>query len=171
MARNPEIERQTATDLITVLLQERLRRQSSGTFHPSVERQIRRVISHVLLWNHSQANGDKYNGCHYWSEGALQSRLRHGKVNTNHRQVEGDALRHEHLFPRKQLITKLFSLSDPTPSEVLTILDCLNIAVIITKSEDALLPNEGDETAPWERYRKAGIKWKDTAEIIRNHDD
>ncbi len=166
MARNPEIERQTATELITVLLQERKRRQANGTNNSTVEGQIRRVISHVLLWNHSQADGDKYNGCRYWSEGALQSRLRHGKVNTNHRQVEGDALRHEHLFPRKQLITKLFLLSDPTSNEVRAILDHLNIAVIVTKEEDARLQNEGDETDPWERYRKAGIKWKDTIEGV-----
>ena len=164
MARDPEAERQAAAELITLLLQERQRRQKDKCLSTAHNQQISRIISHVHLWKHSEAEGDKYKGCRYWSEGALQSQHRHGKVDTDHRRVGGDALRHEHLFPRKQLIAKLFSISEPNATEVRTLLGRLNIAVIVTMDEDKILPREGDETDPWDRYRKTGIRWQNICE-------
>jgi hypothetical protein len=159
MPKNPEEERQSAAELITLLLQERERRLESKTYSKVNDNHIRRTISHVLLWKHSEAEGNKYKDCRYWSEGAIQSEKRYGKVITNKNLCGGDALRHEHLFPRKQLIIKLFSIEKPDIREVREILDRLNIAVIVTIDEDKLLGRiEGNESNPWKRYENAGVK-------------
>lgn len=129
MAKNPEAERQSVAELITLLLQERKRRHGSNTLTAQNNDRIRGILSHVLLWKHSEADGDKYLGCRFWSTGALESLSNNGKVVTRQTVCGDDALRHEHLFPRKQLIAKLFSISDPTVTKVREILDRLNIAV------------------------------------------
>lgn len=160
-SKDAELERQSATDLITLLLQERWRRIDAGTLSGINERHIYYVLSHALIWCFSEAGGHKYEGCRFWSEGALRSLRKHGKVVTNRKEVGGDALRHEHLFPRKQLIAKLFSVVDLSTAEVRTILDQFNIAVIVSHDEDVRLSREGDESDPWERYRRAAVSWRD----------
>lgn len=158
MAKNPEAERQAAAELVTLLLHERQRQLGNGTYAKEIDNHIRGIISHVLLWKHSEAEGEKYKDCRYWSQGALESVRRHGKVVTSRNICGGDALRHEHLFPRKQLINKLFLIHEPTLSEIRETLDRLNVAVIVTIDEDKSLGNaEGDESNPWNRYDKAGV--------------
>jgi hypothetical protein len=162
MAKNPEAERQSVAELTTLLLQERQRRTTNASYNKENNKHIRRTISHVLLWEHSEAEGEKYKGCRYWSEGAVQSLKKHGKVVTSRTLFGGDALLHEHRFPRKQLIDKLFSITKPTVSNVRTLLDKLNIAVIVTVDEHKELSKfEGDESGPWSRYDNAGILVRD----------
>jgi len=165
--RDPEEERHSAAELIALLLGDRRRRIAEGRLSGANGRHIKNAITHSLLWRFSEADGDKYDGCRYWTEGALQSRERHGKAVTDERLVGSDALRHEHLFPRKQLIERLFALDVPdVPDEtavadVRALLDRYNIAVIVTLEEDRRLPREGDPDDPWERYRGVGIAWRE----------
>lgn len=155
--KNPEQERRSAAELLVVLLQERLRRIAQDALDHANKRHIKQLCS-TLLWKHSEAFG-KYDGCRHWSHGALESRRKHRKPVTNKVRHGSDALRHEHLFPRRQLVKKLFSLQDPSVLEVRAILDRLNIGVVVTVAEDERLPGEGVEADPWDRYRTASIRW------------
>lgn len=110
--KRPEDVRQSAAELLALLVRDRRHRIDDGTISATHQRHFRELCS-LLLWKHSEAFG-KYRGCRYWSLGALASRKTHGGVVTNRARRGGEALRHEHLFPRKQLIDKLFSLDDPT---------------------------------------------------------
>jgi hypothetical protein len=85
-----------------------------------------------------------------------------GGAGKSDRRLHGAAaVRHEHLFPRAQLIRKLLGLEDPSPMKVAEILERLNIGVVVTVEEHGRLPPDGDECDPWERYRRAGIAWTD----------
>jgi hypothetical protein len=165
VSKNPESIRQSVAELIALLLQERQRVHSSETYDESYrnvhDSHVYDLISGVLLWRYSEAEGHKYKGCRYWSEGALSSLTRHGNVITSRERVGGDALRHEHIFPRKEQTAKLFSIAEPTVSKVRELLEQFNIAVIVTHDEHQRLSTEGDESDPWERYRNAGVHWKD----------
>ena len=159
MAKNPEAERQSVVELVTLLLQERQRRLTNSNYSKENNNHIKYVLSHALLWKYTEAEGHKYKKCRYWSEGAVNSFKRHGDIITNRNICGGEALQHEHLFPLKQLIDKLFVISDPTEIKVKELLSKLNIAVIVTIDEHKLLHKfEGDENNPWTRYEKAGIK-------------
>lgn len=159
MPKDPEAERQSAAELITLLLQERLRRQAEGRLSSVNERHIYLLFSGQLLWRHSEAEG-KTTGCRYWSDGALQSREQYGTKASERKVAREDALQHDHLFPRKQLIAKLFSLGGPTVAEVRETLDRFNIGVVVTVKEHERL-GDGVESDPWERYRVAGIQWQE----------
>ncbi len=167
-SKNPEAIRQSAVELITLLLQERQHRHESGSYDANYndvkDSHIYHLISGVLLWRYSEAEGHKYKDCRYWSEGAIRSREHHGKVVTSREQVGGDALRHEHIFPRKEQTAKLFLITEPTDSAVKEVLERFNIAVIVTHEEHEILSREGNESDPWERYRKAGIGWRNICE-------
>jgi hypothetical protein len=62
------------------------------------------------------------------------------------------------LFPRYETIKLLLDLDAPTAEAVSEYL-ALNIGVIVTVEEDALLSKHGDKNDPWQRYRDAGVKW------------
>ncbi len=159
MAKNPEAERQSVVELITLLLQERERRLNNNSYSKENDSHIKNVLSHCLLWKYTEAEGHKYKKCRYWSEGAIKSFERYG--DTSKRVCGSDALQHEHVFPLKQLINKLFLVNTPTEVKVSELLSKLNIAVIVTINEHGLLHKiEGDENNPWMRYEKAGIKVK-----------
>lgn len=113
----------------------------------------------TLLWKHTEASG-KYDGCPYWSTKALASRGKHGKVVTSKREDRYGALRHEHLFPRNQMIEELFSIAAPNMKDVEEKLKH-NIGVVVTVEEDEKLEKEGMFSDPWKRYRDAGIEWKE----------
>src|SRR5687767_8972146 len=98
MPKDAEAERQSVAELVSLLLFERLKRRAENNYSKENENHIKRIISHVLLWKHSEAEGDKYKDCLYWSVGALRSREFYGKVITSKTISGGAALRHEHLF-------------------------------------------------------------------------
>jgi hypothetical protein len=155
--KNSNDERQSAAEFIVLLLSERLRRKAHGPYTTANERHIRRLCS-ALLWQHSEAAG-KYKGCQHWSVAAIESFRKHNRIVTSKRDYRDEALIHEHLFPRSQLLNLLFKLSEPTVADVRALLDRLNIGVVITAGEDKLLSKKGVESDPWERYRKAGIEY------------
>jgi len=159
MRRIPDEERDSVVDWAQVLLAERIRHKDPTA---AFNRRLRQLLSE-LLWKFSEANG-KYGGCRYWSVSAIESRKKHGAIVTSYPKVGGDALRHEHLFPRAQLIERLFSLTDPTTESIRAELTRLNIGVVVTEREHRLLSDEGALNDPWKRYRIAGVEWVDTWE-------
>jgi hypothetical protein len=91
----------------------------------------------------------------------LESKAKHGRVVTSKLLYGQDALRHEHLFPRQQLIAALFEIEDPIEEQVRPRLARLNIGVVVTESEHRRLASQGQEIDPWNRYREAEIEWID----------
>jgi hypothetical protein len=159
--KRPQDEQESAAELITLLLLERRNRMGAGTCNGANDRHFDKLCS-LLLWMHSEAFG-KYRGCRFWSQGACASREKHGRIITDKKGCDGEAVLHEHLFPRGQLIEKLFSLDSPSVEEVRSLLGHLNIGVVISVEEDRRLAPEGVESDPWERYRQAGIAVRDMA--------
>ena len=103
MKYSPQEEEQTSVDLILQLLKHRELLQENQLINNSYERQIKQLIT-TLLWKHAEAYG-KYKGCRCWSHEALESLKKHNnEVVTNKTVDPTRALRHEHLFPRKQAI-------------------------------------------------------------------
>ncbi|MBI5096719.1 MAG: hypothetical protein HZB32_03590 [Nitrospirae bacterium] len=157
MNANADQKKQVAEELILELLTYRKSLILAGRSTESHEQQLKDLIT-TLLWKHTEAHG-KYDGCLYWSKQALLSRKKHGKVVTKKREDPEGALRHEHLFPRKQSIEKLFALDSPNMTMVQEILS-VNIGVVVTVQEDHQLARDGVFEDPWKRYRDAGIEWE-----------
>lgn len=107
----------------------------------SYEKQFKELIT-TLLWTHTESHR-KYIGCKYWSERALESLNKHGgKVVTSKTIDPTHALRHEHLYPRKQTIELLLTIEKPTLEAVKKLLEN-NIGVVVTVEEDARLSKVG----------------------------
>jgi len=154
----PIEEEQTSADLILQLLLYRQSLISKKLSNNSYEKQFKELIT-TLLWKHTEAHG-KYLGCKHWSDGALESLKKHNnKVITSKSIDPTHALRHEHLFPRKQSIELLLSLTSPTLESVDDLLK-LNIGVVVTVEEDSRLSKIGNQNDPWQRYRDANITWQ-----------
>lgn len=154
----PIEEEQSSADLILQLLMYRKCLIADKIINNSYEKQLRELIT-TLLWKHTESYG-KYIGCKYWSEGALESLKKHnGKVVTSKSVDPTHALRHEHIFPRKQTIELLLALGSPALDSVNKYLEH-NIGVVVTVDEDSRLSKIGNPNDPWQRYRDANIKWR-----------
>lgn len=112
------------------------------------------AVVHEITWIWSEFNG-KHQGCKYWSEKAINSGL------TNKELI------HEHIVPRKVMISALMNMENPTPDKIFNYLKKYCIGVVVTKEEDIRLnkaglrskmPNSWNEDDPWERYNLVGIK-------------
>lgn len=155
----PFEEEQSSADLILQLLVYRKSLIEKQFINNSYEKQFKELIT-TLLWKHTEAYG-KYVGCKYWSYGALESLKNHGnKVVTSKTIDPTHALRHEHLFPRKQTIELLLALDTPVLESVNDYLE-LNIGVVVTVEEDSRLSKTGNQDDPWQRYRDANIMWQE----------
>jgi len=159
MKYSPMEEEQTSADLTLQLLIYRKTLQENQLMNNSYEKQFKELIT-TLLWKHTEAYG-KYKGCRCWSHGALESLKKHNdKVVTSTSVDPTHALRHEHLFPRKQTIELLLELDLINKQSVLEILK-LNIGVVVTVSEDSRLSKLGNKNNPWQRYIDANIEWQE----------
>jgi hypothetical protein len=157
--KRAEARRQGTAELLSLILSERRRILASGSLDLHREKLYRGLIS-KCLWFHSTGDG-KYQGCRYWSTGAMDSVKRHGKPRTNKRKYGEDALRHEHLFPRNELVDFLLEQTATDAVSIRRILDRLNIGVVVTIREDNRLPKEVDAEDPWTRYRTVGVECVD----------
>ncbi|MCP5021602.1 MAG: hypothetical protein GY930_07470 [bacterium] len=158
--KNPGATRNSVVLWLSVLLNHRIELLEKEEYTLEANRHLRELISR-LLWKHSEADG-KYVGCRFWSLGAIQSHRHHGRVVTSLSEFPTDALRHEHLVPRHQLTSLLIELESPTEERVKSLLEDLNVGVVVTVSEHDLLAESGNEADPWQRYRDAGVEWEDT---------
>jgi hypothetical protein len=113
-----------------------------------------------VVWIWSEFEG-KYEGCRYWSEGALEARR------TNKPIV------HEHLVPKRVIIDLLMSIRNPTAGAIRDLLDRFCVGVVVSQEEDRKLNScrlrstmpqgwtVNDD--PWARHIRAGIKSKQMA--------
>ena len=153
----PIEEEQASADLMLQLLLYRQTLIRRKLCNNSYEKQFKELIT-TLLWKHTEAHG-KYLGCKHWSDSALESLKKHNnKVITSKSIDPIGALRHEHLFPRKQSVELLLSLVSPTLDSVNDLLK-LNIGVVVTVEEHNRLSRDGNQNDPWQRYRDANITW------------
>jgi hypothetical protein len=109
------------------------------------------------IWTWTEYEG-KHEGCRYWSSLARRHRRSPSK------------LIHEHLVPKKVIITLLREMSAPTSESVHALLERLCIGVVVTRVEDAALsaaglrsrmPAEWDGMDVWVRYKAVGIEWSE----------
>src|SRR5712692_7817168 len=80
--KQPDDEKQSAAEVLSLLLRERLHRMTDGTYNHANTRHLRELCS-ILLLKHSEASG-KHQGCRFWSQGATGSFQKHGS--RGHRQ-------------------------------------------------------------------------------------
>lgn len=106
-----------------------------------------------IFWVWTEFDG-KYEGCKYWSESAINSKL------------IGKGLVHEHIVPRKIIRDRLLNINNPTPDAIRSLLDQFCIGVVVTQKEDKKLdslklrskmPNDWDGNDAWARHKAAGI--------------
>lgn len=106
-----------------------------------------------ICWTLSELDG-KYQGCRWWSRQALEG---------------GHELRHEHVVPRRVMITLLLDDVDVDESRIRSILQ-LCVGAVITKAEDqglnaagyrSRMPDGWDGHDVFARYRAAGIELVD----------
>lgn len=108
-----------------------------------------------ICWTLSELDG-KYEGCRWWSRQALEG---------------GHELRHEHVVPRRVLISLLLAMTDVDEVGVRSVLQ-LCVGAVITKVEDSQLnvvglrsrmPDDWDGRDVFARYHRAGIELIDKA--------
>ncbi|MDR9500401.1 MAG: hypothetical protein RI601_01255 [Desulfurivibrionaceae bacterium] len=111
------------------------------------------VVSEIT-WVWSEFDG-KHKGCKYWSSKALTSGLPNRE------------LVHEHIVPKRVLISSIINEIENTPDEIHEYLERFCIGVVVTKDEDALLNDAGlrskmpahwNGSDPWARYNEVGIR-------------
>ncbi len=160
---DPHVVRSTATELVHQILVERNRLAANGSLVAEYDAHVRRLCD-VLAWRHSEAFG-KYEGCPRWTKAARASFVRFGRRVTSVQLAGDDALRHEHAYPRKELVDGLFALVAPTPNEVAGFLESHNIGVVVTAEEARRLDEHaGTRDDPFLRYRLAAVELEETSE-------
>ena len=140
-------------------------------YNNNVSDYLKKILLDRLLWATTEHdnNGDykKYLGQPYWSIGAIRKLLDNM---ANKRNLFLD-LRHEHAVPKKEIKHKILDLETKSYDNIISILDDLGHAVVVSKEEDGLLnkagyrskmpiklsKNPGIEEV-FSRYREAGIK-------------
>lgn len=92
-----------------------------------------------------------------------------GKYATRYRSLDSDSpppgtkLQHEHVIPRKELIDAI--MNEPHRARELL---ATAVACVVTVEEHRRLTRvsrENPELKGWERYRAAGIEWRDVDEV------
>lgn len=124
-----------------------------------------------LLWATTEHDDEgkykKYIGQPYWSIGAL----RQVQQNLASQRNFAHNLRHEHAVPKKEIRKRIIALAAKNHENVMTILDDLGHAVVVSKDEDDLLNKAGLRSKMpldlvekpligdvFSRYKEAGIK-------------
>jgi hypothetical protein len=106
----------------------------------SSDKHLSGLIVDRFLWAATEDNDQnkrvKYLGQPYWSKQAIK---KYQEQNQGKKSKCFSGLRHEHIFPRNMIKTKIFQLEHPTPEKLFSILDKYCHAVIITTDEDQLL--------------------------------
>ena len=126
------------------------------------------------MWAWTEQHG-KYLGCPYLTKLA---------IGVYKRDRSTDGLRHEHVVPKKCLMSMLFNLPNPTPQHVIEILSRYLIGVIVTREEDAILGVEYSKSMPaefencpdvtardaWLRYKLCKIDGVDVSALPNEHE-
>ena len=93
---------------------------------------ITREILGRCIWKYSEAFG-KFKGCPFWSVKAYKLFFTQKSSSSS---ILGKILRHEHTFPQRLLIEKLWSLKSPTKDSVRKLYDKYAVATVVTKEEN-----------------------------------
>ena len=115
-----------------------------------------------LLWKYSEAYGrkrDKYKRNPLWSKDAIASCEKHG-LNTQKAKIHEDALRYEHVVPKKTLIEELLSRKHAERTRIEGVFR-LSIGAVVTHGEhtqlDTKAPFKDFQDKPLLRYKQAKI--------------
>jgi len=135
-------------------------------FYKDEGKKVNDLITRELLgrsiWKYSEAYG-KFKGCPFWSVKAYNLFLKQKSSSVG---ILGKYLRHEHTFPQRLLIEKMWSLKDPTKENIRELYDKFAVAAVVTKEENDKLNSKDvglrvstiDENNIWLRYNNPKIK-------------
>jgi len=123
-----------------------------------------------VVWAYTEAPG-KYRGNPIWSIGAIGSYKKwNSQCWKNPKKKKGlvlpddDRLVHEHVVPRKFVVSKLLNLANPTEQRIGSLLRKFALAAIVTRKENRRLRRHGNDSSnnferdPWIRYKSAKIR-------------
>jgi len=125
---------------------------------------ITKEILGRTIWKYSEAFG-KFKGCPFWSVKAYDFYTSQKSKPTT---LIAKNLRHEHTFPQKLLVTKMWNLKTPSKKIIRELYDEYAIATVVTKEENlklnstavGLRSNTINESNIWLRYNNDRIKIK-----------
>ena len=125
---------------------------------------ITREILGRCIWKYSEAFG-KFKGCPFWSIEAYNFYINQKSKSTA---LIAKNLRHEHTFPQKLLVKKMWNLKTPSKKIIRELYDEYAIATVVTKEENLKLNSKAvglgsntiDESNIWLRYNNDRIKIK-----------
>ncbi len=122
------------------------------------------------VWAYTEAPG-KYRGNPIWSTDANRSYKKwNSRCWRSSKKKKGlvipgdDRLVHEHVVPRKFVVSKLLNMANPTERGVGRLLRKFALAAVVTRKENRKLHRHGNkfsktfERDPWIRYKNAKIR-------------
>tara|TARA_Y100000389_G_C17346284_1_gene456010 strand:+ start:154 stop:756 length:603 start_codon:yes stop_codon:yes gene_type:complete len=163
LGSNPNDWIEATVDIAVNILNHRLKTLS---LFSDEGRKVNDLITRELLgrsiWKYSEAYG-KFKGCPFWSVKAYNLFFKQKSSSVG---VLGKYLRHEHTFPQRLLIEKMWSLKDPTKKNIRELYDKFAVAAVVTKDENDKLNSKDvglrvstiDENNIWLRYNNSKIK-------------
>ena len=133
LGSNPNDWIEATVDIAVNILKHRLK---TLNFYNDEGKKVNDLITRELLgrsiWKYSEAFG-KFKGCPFWSVKAYNLFFKQKSSSVG---VLGKYLRHEHTFPQRLLIEKMWSLKDPTNENIRELYDKFAVATVITKEEN-----------------------------------
>ena len=130
---NPNDWIDSTVDIAVNILSHRLKTLDT---HKEESKKVNDLITRELLgrsiWKYSEAFG-KFKGCPFWSVKAYKLFFTQKSSSSS---ILGKFLRHEHTFPQRLLIEKLWSLKSPTKDSVRKLYDKYAVATVVTKEEN-----------------------------------
>mgnify|MGYP000844834777 FL=1 len=163
LGSNPNDWIEATVDIAVNILKHRLK---TLNLYNDEGKKVNDLITRELLgrsiWKYSEAFG-KFKGCPFWSVKAYNLFFKQKSSSVG---VLGKYLRHEHTFPQRLLIEKMWSLKDPTNKNIRELYDKFAVATVITKEENDKLNSREiglriatiDENNIWLRYNNPKIK-------------
>ena len=173
LGSNPNDWIEATVDIAVNILNHRLKTLS---LFSDEGRKVNNLITRELLgrsiWKYSEAYG-KFKGCPFWSVKAYNLFFKQKSSSVG---VLGKYLRHEHTFPQRLLIEKMWSLKDPTKKNIRELYDKFAVAAVVTKDENDELNSKGvglrvltiDENNIWLRYNNSKIRIYMTENPLNN---
>ena len=163
LGSNPNDWIEATVDIAVNILNHRLKTLS---LFSNEGRKVNDLITRELLgrsiWKYSEAYG-KFKGCPFWSVKAYNLFFTPTSSSVGD---FGKYLRHDHTFPQRLLIEKMWSLKDPTKKNISEIYAKFAVAdVVPTDAHDKLNSKDVglrvstiDENNIWLRYNNSKIK-------------
>lgn len=165
---NPAAGWRELREILIRLASGSLRTFSKKSRKSEAEVMLKKLLDKVV-WAYTEAPG-KYRGNPIWSIGANRSykkwNSRCWKSSKKNKRLvipDDDRLVHEHVVPRKFVVSKLLNMANPTERKIGSLLRKFALAAVVTRKENRKLHRHGNDSKvferdPWIRYKNAKIR-------------